>query len=247
MSTNDGGTWLFTDLSEARSLTQSQLDDMLGDSGTIIPSDLTRPAHWPELEEVAASPRPAVAPPPDDTPKPMASVLTSDGERVLACALSLIQATATVRDLLERQHNQMTQEGRDEVSALLHQVDRRTAALADAVATTGTPDQSVVAQAEEDRRGFVASFRKACDALLAEERLGKQAAVSAFIFAGAAFGSAIGLALGSVLTGPVYPLVIAGGAVGVKIGSILADQEKLGPTAGKEMDEARKASTSEDD
>ncbi|MEM1383413.1 MAG: hypothetical protein AAGG06_07175 [Pseudomonadota bacterium] len=177
----------------------------------------------------------------------MASVLTSDGERVLACALSLIQATATVRDLLERQHNQMTQEGRDEVSALLHQVDRRTAALADAVATTGTPDQSVVAQAEEDRRGFVASFRKACDALLAVERLGKQAAVSAFIFAGAAFGSAIGLALGSVLTGPVYPLVIAGGAVGVKIGSILADQEKLGPTAGKEMDEARKASTSEDD
>lgn len=39
----------FTDLSFAKGLTQSQLNRMAGDSGTIIPDHLTRPTHWPEF------------------------------------------------------------------------------------------------------------------------------------------------------------------------------------------------------
>jgi hypothetical protein len=40
-----------TDLGMALNLTQHQLNSMKGDSGTIIPEGLERPAHWPELEK----------------------------------------------------------------------------------------------------------------------------------------------------------------------------------------------------
>ncbi|MEM6550261.1 MAG: pentapeptide repeat-containing protein, partial [Pseudomonadota bacterium] len=39
--TKVGGTWHLTDFSEARSLTQSQHDDMHGDSGTNKPTEIT--------------------------------------------------------------------------------------------------------------------------------------------------------------------------------------------------------------
>jgi len=51
LSTVIQGKTNFTDLSPTASLTQDQLDSMQGDSGTIIPDHLTRPAHWPKLEE----------------------------------------------------------------------------------------------------------------------------------------------------------------------------------------------------
>lgn len=49
--TTDGGAQEYTDLRKARNLTQAQLDIMRGDSGTILPDHLTRPSHWPELQE----------------------------------------------------------------------------------------------------------------------------------------------------------------------------------------------------
>lgn len=48
--TNDGSVPKYSDLSTTVSLTQKQLDTMDGDSGTILPEGLQRPAHWPELE-----------------------------------------------------------------------------------------------------------------------------------------------------------------------------------------------------
>ncbi|GAA6187397.1 pentapeptide repeat-containing protein [Litorivita sp. NS0012-18] len=38
------------DLKDVKGLTQTQLSSMDGDSGTIIPSNLTRPARWPEFD-----------------------------------------------------------------------------------------------------------------------------------------------------------------------------------------------------
>ena len=40
----------FTNFSDAKNITQDQLDSMLGDSETRIPEHLTRPAHWPKAE-----------------------------------------------------------------------------------------------------------------------------------------------------------------------------------------------------
>ncbi|MEO0991695.1 MAG: hypothetical protein AAFX00_12185, partial [Pseudomonadota bacterium] len=51
VGTNDGGTAEFTNLSTVRNLTQSQLETMDGDSGTILPDHLTRPAHWPDWRD----------------------------------------------------------------------------------------------------------------------------------------------------------------------------------------------------
>ena len=50
VSTNDGGTAEYTNLTTNIGLDQSQLDSMIGDSGTILPDHLTRPAHWKTLE-----------------------------------------------------------------------------------------------------------------------------------------------------------------------------------------------------
>jgi hypothetical protein len=50
MTTNDSSIREYTDLSTVRSLEQTQLDAMRGDSGTILPEGLTRPAHWPVLD-----------------------------------------------------------------------------------------------------------------------------------------------------------------------------------------------------
>jgi len=44
------GDPLVTDLSTTRNLRQPQLDQMLGDSLTLIPADLERPEHWPVFE-----------------------------------------------------------------------------------------------------------------------------------------------------------------------------------------------------
>jgi len=41
----------FTDLHLALGLTQAQVDQMFGDSGTILPEHLSRPDHWPDLGE----------------------------------------------------------------------------------------------------------------------------------------------------------------------------------------------------
>jgi hypothetical protein len=49
VGTNDGGTAEYTDLNRIFDLTQTQLESMIGDSGTIIPDHLTRPKHWGTL------------------------------------------------------------------------------------------------------------------------------------------------------------------------------------------------------
>ncbi len=56
---NNGGGAAKTDLSTAFGLSQDQLDSMIGDSGTLIPDHLKRPAHWEVLEEnpVAGTPK----------------------------------------------------------------------------------------------------------------------------------------------------------------------------------------------
>ncbi|WP_085908660.1 pentapeptide repeat-containing protein [Kiloniella majae] len=43
---NDTSEMDFTDLSQALKLTQKQLDSMVGDTGTILPNNLTCPKHW---------------------------------------------------------------------------------------------------------------------------------------------------------------------------------------------------------
>ncbi|MCT4555897.1 MAG: pentapeptide repeat-containing protein [Pelagimonas sp.] len=43
------------DMSMSRGLKQDQLNDMLGDSGTILPDGLERPKHWPQLSLVGDS------------------------------------------------------------------------------------------------------------------------------------------------------------------------------------------------
>lgn len=54
----------FTDLSATLGLMQDQLDSMDGDTGTILPLDLIRPSHWPDLPEL---PPEEPAPAPQDT------------------------------------------------------------------------------------------------------------------------------------------------------------------------------------
>ncbi len=67
---NNGGGAAKTDLSTALDLSQAQLDSMIGDSGTLIPKHLKRPAHWEALEEntVAKDPSPS-----DTQPDPVSS------------------------------------------------------------------------------------------------------------------------------------------------------------------------------
>lgn len=45
----------FTDLSKVLALTQSQVDTMEGDTGTILPEGLNHPAHWPDLRQEDAN------------------------------------------------------------------------------------------------------------------------------------------------------------------------------------------------
>jgi len=53
LGTNDGSKPKYTNLSQTKGLTQSQLNSMAGDSGSIIPEGLERP-DWPELDERAS-------------------------------------------------------------------------------------------------------------------------------------------------------------------------------------------------
>ncbi len=53
---NDKDEINYTDVSTTLLLTQTQLDGMLGDSSTVIPEHLTRPAQWPDLEQSEDSP-----------------------------------------------------------------------------------------------------------------------------------------------------------------------------------------------
>lgn len=68
LNTKIGGQTEYTDISHSALLTQAQLFNMFGDSGTIIPDNLTRPTHWPVLEEPTA-----LEPPPPEPPHIQAS------------------------------------------------------------------------------------------------------------------------------------------------------------------------------
>ena len=48
--TTDASRAEYTDLSTATGLDQDQLDSLLGDNGTVIPTDLARPEHWETIE-----------------------------------------------------------------------------------------------------------------------------------------------------------------------------------------------------
>lgn len=52
------GKYVLTDLSATRGLTQSQLNTMQGDSGTVIPEHLVLPDHWPKLASSETNPDP---------------------------------------------------------------------------------------------------------------------------------------------------------------------------------------------
>lgn len=57
---NDVGAPEPTDLSKTNGITQRQLDQMIGDRWTLIPDDLTRPAHWMESEAPALETAPSL-------------------------------------------------------------------------------------------------------------------------------------------------------------------------------------------
>lgn len=79
---NNFSTPQFTDLTSVRNLIQSRLDLMTGDSGTILPSNLIQPAHWPEWEALIPTAPPALPDPP-----PITAVELS-GDRLILAAVS---------------------------------------------------------------------------------------------------------------------------------------------------------------
>jgi len=76
--TNDAGAAAYTGLSSTINLTQAQVDEMKGDSGTILPPHITRPDHWPVLEQDIVPELPRKAPP--------ASLSEADGQLHLSAA-----------------------------------------------------------------------------------------------------------------------------------------------------------------
>lgn len=69
-----------TDLSGVAALTQEQLNSMRGDSGTILPEGLTRPAHWPVLDDIEPEPAAEASAPTRDQAAPSGGPVLSSSQ-----------------------------------------------------------------------------------------------------------------------------------------------------------------------
>ncbi|MBL3610196.1 pentapeptide repeat-containing protein [Rhodovulum sulfidophilum] len=108
VGTNDVGTPEYTNLSQARALTQAQLDTMRGDTGTILPDGLHHPAHWPDPEPPQVSIE-SDAPPPLPEGVAAEDVAEKDGR------LFLVNIAPPPRSDLETIHGDL----REDLAALL--------------------------------------------------------------------------------------------------------------------------------
>lgn len=109
---------LRTVLSQSKGLTQSQLNSMIGDSGTRIPDHLKRPAQWPEIDLLEDDPVP---------PKAIQQIdlTTLDPNKITAIWVHVDKLNRLRRDTLPERERHLLQET---------EVIKRRAALADLMA-----------------------------------------------------------------------------------------------------------------
>lgn len=165
--TNDGRAPEFTDLSTTRHLTQDQLSAMDGDSGTILPGGLKRPAHWPELDLTGVPNDPTEQKPPsapDDREEPSpfapdtikANVTRNRRALILNNASLLAQIAAFREDI--RKSNRLAFENADTRDGLLAFLDRLAEDIENLTASVPDADEAFTNEDAEETAGYFARF-----------------------------------------------------------------------------------------
>ena len=93
LDTNDVEAVRYTDLRLVHFIRQEQLDQMKGDSGTLIPAALTRPEHWPSLGD---------HPPPESSSNPAKTRKPSPVPFTPASEFETVEEQLTLKHLPER-------------------------------------------------------------------------------------------------------------------------------------------------
>jgi len=231
-----------SNISEVKNLTQSQLASMLGDSETIIPDHLTRPAHWPQFEMPGAGAqqetysRQPTAETPESSVAPhvsratIAARLQTETPVIALTSASLLEQIANFRETI-RANNQLAVEHTEFRNDLLSFLDALHFDLKSLLKTLPPPNEPPnkehIEQTANWADRFIGTAIPEWQKYLAPEALGKASAPAGIILTCGALGAA--------LTG-FNPLGFGAGSV---VGKWITGELKTGAAADKLSEQMR--------
>lgn len=199
----------------------------------VDPPDFSRKENSPDFEQEMKLPS---TPKPDkgsSSKKITRDFLVINRDQLLFSAHAVSSQVQNMRESVKRYDNQFDREIKDALEKELDSIESSSITLAKSAFRAETLAKNEVAQAQEAGVNFRTSFLKTVKLLGDHERLGDITARATFVAAGATFGAIIGLGMGSLLTGPVMPALMAGGTVGTLIGKMFVGESKPGETGEK--------------
>ena len=195
-----------TDLRSVRGLNQFGLDNMDGDSATLIPDDLDCPSHWPDLEEPTPSHSEESSPqiePPQSSETRIYQSAVANAETLRLASAYLIEEIDTSLERL-RGINDMEPKVKEAIETFLTTHRENTLGLDRSIETLNS-EQEPTSEKTEQVASWVKRFTKGAKeglkALTNPETLGTRAAFAGIVVTTALIGACFGAPLAGAIVG----------------------------------------------